>query len=62
MQVIHENAACFFKVPKRHSFGHLLQDSIKYWNIDVSKVALEDDEGRVWASTAFVWSEMTNLE
>eukprot|EP00656_Telonema_subtile_P026271 TRINITY_DN2824_c0_g2_i2.p1 TRINITY_DN2824_c0_g2~~TRINITY_DN2824_c0_g2_i2.p1 ORF type:complete len:968 (+),score=269.08 TRINITY_DN2824_c0_g2_i2:88-2991(+) len=62
VEVVHENSACFFKVPKVHTFGHLLQDSIKYWNVQIEKVGLEDDEGRVWASTALVWTEMSQSE
>lgn len=62
VEVVHENSACFFKVPRNHTFGHILQDSIKYWNVQLEKVGLEDDEGRVWASTALVWTEMSQSE
>eukprot|EP00658_Telonema_sp_P-2_P025694 TRINITY_DN2034_c0_g1_i2.p1 TRINITY_DN2034_c0_g1~~TRINITY_DN2034_c0_g1_i2.p1 ORF type:complete len:314 (-),score=131.11 TRINITY_DN2034_c0_g1_i2:80-1021(-) len=62
VEVIHENSACFFQVPHVHTFGDLLNDSIKYWNLQIEKVGLEDDEGRVWASRARVWNEMVQTE
>ena len=58
VEVCHLNSQCMFFVPKKHTFGELLVDSLKYWNVAIEKVGLEDEEGRVWVHSALVQAEL----
>ena len=62
VEVMHLNSSCLFYMPEMHRFGDLLIDSIKYWNLPIEKVGLEDDEGRVWVQSALCRAELNLSE
>jgi len=59
LQLNFEDTLVDFFVPPKYTFGQLLEDATRYFQVDKSLVSLEDEQSRVWASVANVRDQLS---